>query len=107
MLAVDKHMWTHAELQLLTHLRKIGRWDFVRIGRRLNLSAIQCSNKYNAIQQRERAERNEKPPERTVPNKVLIDRERRDAARYAQTLTGLTFGDPLPGFSALDQRARA
>lgn len=39
-----------------------------------------------------------------VPAKVLLDREARAEARLHQSETGRTFGDPPPGFSALDRR---
>lgn len=37
-----------------------------------------------------------------IPSSVLIDRERRSLA--PRTITALLFGDPPPGYSALDRR---
>lgn len=39
-----------------------------------------------------------------VPPELLDDRARRSDARMRQSLTGLAFGDPPPGYSALDQQ---
>lgn len=42
-----------------------------------------------------------------VPPDVLRDRDAREAAaRERATLDQIVFGDPIPGYSALDQRAR-
>lgn len=39
-----------------------------------------------------------------ISPELLDDRERRAEARMRQSLTGLAFGDPPPGYSALDQQ---
>ncbi len=39
-----------------------------------------------------------------APSKLFIERAARDAARRNQDITGALFGDPPPGFSALDRR---
>jgi hypothetical protein len=39
---------------------------------------------------------------RDIPDSVLVDRERRYAAE--QRLEHVLFGDPLPGYSALDRK---
>lgn len=38
---------------------------------------------------------------------VLDDRDRRRAAAHRQNLTSILFGDPPPGYSALDRRQQA
>lgn len=38
---------------------------------------------------------------------ALADRDRRDALRARQNLTAIFFGDPPPGYSALDQMRKA
>ncbi|MEX2126943.1 MAG: hypothetical protein WD871_01700 [Xanthobacteraceae bacterium] len=48
-----------------------------------------------------------RPAADAAPPSALIERERRERARGAQDITGLTFGDPPPGFSALDRRKPA
>ena len=42
-----------------------------------------------------------------ISEELLRDRDRREAAREFQDYTGRQCGDPLPGYSALDQRRRA
>lgn len=104
----DRHFCTPYELSQLMELRDVRDMSFELIVMRLNLSSIQCQNKYWAVTQRKKTEQGIKPEARTAPNKAIIDRERRHRARYMQDITGLAFGDPPPGFSALDKmRARA
>lgn len=43
-------------------------------------------------------------PTLRVSQEQIIERERLAAARRDQDVTGRTFGDPPPGFSALDRR---
>lgn len=38
------------------------------------------------------------------PNAVLLDRDKRERAADSMSLTAQLFGDPPPGFSALDRR---
>lgn len=45
-------------------------------------------------------------PSRIIPEVVLRERAERMAALEARTATQKFFGDPPPGFSALDQRAK-
>lgn len=40
------------------------------------------------------------------PNTVIIDRDKREAARDQRSLTQIFFGDPPPGYSALERRGR-
>lgn len=40
-----------------------------------------------------------------IPVEVITDRNKRLMARYQMDLTGMTFNDPPPGFSALEKRA--
>lgn len=42
----------------------------------------------------------------TIPNSVLAERDRRSAALEQRTQTQEFFGDPAPGYSALDARRR-
>jgi hypothetical protein len=92
--------WDEKSISLLMELRDDEAMEWGLIAEELGRTVDQCKQKYQA----ERARRGHRPQSRIVPNAALIDRERRERARDAASLTTRTFGDPPPGFSALDRR---
>lgn len=101
----DYHKWTDAEARLLFELREDEGWEWDRIGRHLGVDPEKCEVKYRNEVYRKRAQHGE--IFQKIPNAALIERERRDRARAFQSLTGIIFGDPPPGYSALDRRRSA
>lgn len=99
------HKWTDAETRLLFELREDEGWEWDRISRHLRVSAHKCEVKYNNERARRRLVRGDRFEK--APNAAFIERERRDLARRAQSLTGSVSGDPPPGYSALDRRRSA
>ena len=97
--------WSEKEIALLLELRDDEGMEWPDIARHLPRRDQQaCAQKYHNIEMRERTERGESPAFRTVPNASLIDRDRREELRDQQNLTSRFFGDPPPGYSALDRK---
>jgi hypothetical protein len=92
--------WDEKSIGLLMELRDDEATEWGLIAEELGRSVDQCKQKYSA----ERAKRGYRPQSQTVPNAALIDRERRERARDAASITAQIFGDPPPGYSALDRR---
>jgi hypothetical protein len=98
--------WTDEQKQRLLRLRDRHNFGWNEIEAALGIDHAKCRQMHRYIH----AQRGTKvyhPAEHrqiNVPNKNLIDRERRLAALSNASLTALTFGDPPPGFSALDRR---
>jgi transposase len=99
----DPHTWTDAEIAIVREMDASGD-SVADIAERLGLSIDQA--RY-ALYRARREGRDDDAPvsSRAPPHAVLVDRERRIAARNRQTLTGELFGDPPPGFSMLDRRS--
>lgn len=99
------HAWTDAEVDLLFKLRNDDGKDWTEIGAVFGMPAQKCKTKYLNTMQRRRLESGHHFT--VVPNAAAIDRENRAIARSNQSLTASVFGDPPPGYSALDRRRRA
>lgn len=94
------HVWTDEEVARLLYLRDDEAMEFEDIGAELGIAGTACRGKYCAVKDRQRAARlGDK-----CPPKNFIDREARERARDSQSLTAAIFGDPPPGYSALDRR---
>jgi hypothetical protein len=116
--------WSEEETQiLLDHMKTHGR-DFKTIGklvgrthqscehrwRWINMPADQLENRNKRelarkakIRQLEKGMKHDLPVRKLiVPDRVLIERERRVSAPV--TINSLILGDPLPGYSALDRK---
>jgi hypothetical protein len=97
------HLWTEAEVERLFYLRDIKAMSWPDIARDLDIdSPSKCAAKYQAAGVRKRGEAIR--INGVAPNKVLIERERRQEAHNRLSLSGQLFGDPPPGFNALDKR---
>lgn len=103
--------WTGEELHTLRSLRA-QRVPFNDIAERLNRTIAACQATHS-IYFGERRSQNRCAPEpgdggtRAAPKVsqlAEINRRKRQEAQDRQTLTGIIFGDPPPGFSALDRR---
>lgn len=94
------HNWTQEQIALVLYLRDDEAMEFEDISAEVGIPATACRSKYDAIKQRQRAFRGNVK----CPPKNFIDRESRERARDTQTLTAAVFGDPPPGYSALDRR---
>ena len=94
------HNWTQEQIARVLYLRDDEAMEFEDIAIEVGIPATACRSKYCAIKDRHRAARlGDK-----CPSKTLLDREARERARDSQTLTASIFGDPPPGYSALDRR---
>lgn len=96
-----RHFWTQEQVELLFELRDDEAWEWPEIAKHLGIDQNKCVAKYENEYSRHKT-RCEK-----APNKLFIDREHRAAARDRQDLTAQFFGDPPPGYSALDQRRQS
>ena len=101
--------WSNNETRLLMLLRDYYSWPFHRIAVRLARSASECKSKHKNMQFNK-----QHGPTKLVysrdqkcPDEALAERERRNEARLRMDLTASAFGDPPPGFSALDRRTTA
>lgn len=97
--------WTDAEVKLLFELRDDEAWEWFQIAEHLGRKIDNCKQKYFDTRHRKRAARGESFEK--CPNAAMIDRERRERARAGASITAQIFGDPPPGYSALDRRRRA
>jgi hypothetical protein len=101
----DPHTWTAAEIAIVREMDSNGD-STADMADRLGLSFDQV--RYALYRARREGRDDDAPVSpRAPPHAVLFDRERRIEARERQTLTGQLFGDPAPGFSALDRRSAA
>ncbi len=101
----DYVYWTEPQIKLLFKLRDERGLEWWQIAERLGRPKDSCKVKYANITSRRRAERGESL--QAAPNAAVIDRERREHARAGASITARFFGDPPPGYSALDRRRRA
>ena len=100
--------WTKDEVAVLMHKREVEKKIWAVIGSEMGRSRTACHVKYEAIKRpRERVERVSYYCKTIISSeKALIERDRR-AKLSPRNLTAEFFGDPLPGYSALDKRALA
>lgn len=117
--------WPRHEIQKLFELRDVRQLAWSEIGSRLNRPPRNCASRYHgakrAMEIAAAAEKGIvllKPIADPDPSEVkimLADREARAAARNerdtealsAGIITPVFFGDPPPGYSALDEKRRA
>ncbi len=106
-----KTKWTPDKRRLGIEMRAAGE-TFVEIGRVLGISGVACAaaladapcprNPNERRKEYSRAHHSEK-----APASVIAERERRYEAANRRSLSASLFGDPPPGFSALDQKKSA
>lgn len=99
--AQGHHVWTYSEQILLVELREDEGWEWDKIAAHMGIDVSACVAKYGNLRYRINSDRQRY---QQAPNAAVIDRERRDAARDRQSITGSVFGDPPPGYSALDRK---
>lgn len=98
---VPNRPWTDEEVADLLRLCADGV-SFVQIGLRLGRRGYACSVKYYDMQRKSPP----RDPVRQIADPVAIaDRDARRSLEH-RSLTSALFGDPLPGYSALDLRGR-
>lgn len=97
-------IWSEEKVDLLFELRDDEAMDWPEIAREIGYTATQCRNKYYQKECRRRLERGQRPVSDRASNAQIIDRERREQARERASITAQIFGDPPPGYSALDRR---
>ena len=102
----EYHVWSYAEEALLFELRDDEGMEWDEISERMGIATNKCESKYWSVTYRKRTSINAIKHVPNVPNAAIINREKRQLAHHHQSLTGLIFGDPEPGFSALDRRVR-
>lgn len=100
--------WSPEKLRVALEMRANGA-TYMEIGKVIGLSHVSVSIELaNAPCPRKASERrmdNARTTEASrAPNTVLIERERRAEAADRRNYTQTFFGDPPPGFSALDQK---
>lgn len=96
--------WTEAQENRLLMLRDEQLMSWIEIRNDMRRASVDyVRTKYYEIHAARRAARNLETRHEKCPNSALIDREKRRAAKMMQDFTGITFGDPPPGFSALDR----
>ena len=96
--------WKPREWERAKELREQGR-TYVQIAEELGIDYHRVAMKFNNEGFRLRLESGAPNPHGPPP-KLLIERERRHRAALAQSLTQHVFGDPPPGYSALDKKRR-
>lgn len=104
----QKANWTDAMVRKLIHLRAVEKMSWPKIARELNITTGAASSKFCHLMGRHNREAGKYEPS---PRKVALEpaeARRGDylAALDRRTLTQVMFGDPPPGYSALD-RTRA
>jgi DNA-directed RNA polymerase specialized sigma24 family protein len=100
-----RHIWTDEEIKRVLYLRDECGWEFEQIAEDLNLGADTCKQKYYYASNLSTERPTEHISKAARPLEHLLeDRERRQRARDQQNLTSQFFGDPPPGYSALDRR---
>lgn len=108
--------WREQEIQTLVYMRETQKKDWPEIAKALDRTAGACSVFYSNhktgqrwrrdIDRKNRAARLQLEPLTLAkaPPDLLEEREARNAAAHNRTLTASVFGDPPPGFSALDKK---
>jgi hypothetical protein len=106
---VDRFYWTEGREALLRELRDDEAMDWPDIANELGRPATAgaCETHYSRLISRQRIAEGKSLSNSKVPNAVAIESDRRIAARSARDQAALerghvTFGDPPPGYSALD-----
>ena len=106
--AQGNHVWTEAEVDTLMYLRDDEYLSYADIAKELDISERACQAKHERVTIERRLQRDGRSRATDkCPNKNYIDRELRARARDNQSIGGLTFGDPPPGYSALDKRRQS
>lgn len=98
------HLWTPSEEQelLSRHDDELGTED-IAVATGIPLGAVKARLGM-LLRQRKIASGRPTRMHGVVPLERLVDRETRKAAADQRDLTATFFGDPPPGFSALDKR---
>jgi hypothetical protein len=99
-------VWGKADTERLFEMRDVQKMEYSAISKALNRSASSCMSQYSNVRLRMR-KHSANPRHTKCPDDLFLEREQRNAARLTQSETGRAFGDPPPGFSALEQRVLA
>ena len=103
--------WSAAELIALKHMRDVRALEWNHISGHLpgrSRAACQFAYYTHILGQRKRRVDGRTPTAQLrAPDPVFEARERRMLASARRDLTGLIFGDPPPGYSALDEKRSA
>lgn len=107
-------IWTAEEVTAMVTMKSKLNMSWHRISCRVGHTVLSCQAKYLAVTNPDR-ERKRRPyqPSQVMRDAVsrieakdaqLAERDRRYEAAEARSLTSRFFGDPPPGFSALDHK---
>lgn len=102
-----RRMWTREELGRLVELRDEHGMGWKEIAQALNRTIGQCNSKYNYGHQEAARTSYDAGSNHKCSDEQLAERERRAQARDQRDITQTFFGDPPPGYSALDQRRQS
>lgn len=100
--------WTPELIKIARAMREDGR-ELREIAKAVGLSTVAVSEKVRDISERLRLSLRAGPvkPHDYVPAEVMAELERRSVAIAQQDDIAQIFGDPPPGYSALDQKRMA
>jgi hypothetical protein len=93
--------WPPEEIEQLLRLREGARLGWTEIGRRLNRSAGGVYDKYRTVKSAPVQSRGAREPANAETHREWLRR----MSLSPVSLTAALFGDPLPGYSALDKRS--
>lgn len=96
-------IWNEAACEQLLKLHDEG-WQWEEVAAEIGLPIGACVSQYHKLKARHMAADGVTGVHKLASNAAIIDRDKRDAARLRQTITQACFGDPPPGYSALDKR---
>jgi len=100
--------WSSDDLATLVRMREVERCRWSDIDRTLNRSDGGACGKYASLRREELPRHPAEAGGRVeVSTAQEIDRSARKQAAMRRDLTGEVFGDPPPGYSALDKRSEA
>lgn len=105
---LDDRPWTEEECDLLVELRDDEAMEWPAIAAQLMRRPRTCEERYHVVKARRLAAAG--LPARynnKASQAALIDRERRAELRSGMDLTSTFFGDPPPGYSALDRKRQS
>jgi hypothetical protein len=97
------HVWTKAEVERMIYLREHQAMAWDEIADDLGIdSGAKVAAKYHCAPGRKDGDA--RRINGVAPPSVLIERDRRAEAAHERSLSAVCFGDPAPGYSALDKR---
>ncbi len=103
--------WSESDDATLHRLRDIKRWQWEDIGKRLGRTGGACQTRYSDLRggrTNERRNVHSEPAANVhVAADLIVARDARREASYRRTQTQEFFGDPPPGYSALDKKRAA